>query len=205
MILDLTRDSFWFLSDILGEFFDVIVLSLALGYIFSDMFQPQPVHSTHYDPIAALRNRRKNNFIFAVAVTAPAVILHELMHKVVAVSFGIHATFYAAYGWLILGILLKAFGSPILFFVPGFVAHGAAPPFVQMLVSIAGPLTNCALWLIARMLFMRSASLGISKKYLSYLFMTSRVNMFLFFFNMIPIPPFDGGQFVVALLALLFG
>ena len=92
MVLGFTRDS---LLGIFGlklpvpllEIVDIIIISLALGYIFKDFFRkPAPIE---YDPLTHYKNQRKDNFKFAILVTAPAVVLHELGHKVVAMIFGV--------------------------------------------------------------------------------------------------------------------
>ncbi len=169
-----------------SEILDMAIMTAILGYIFMDMFK-RPMHD--YNPIEYLKNKKKSDFWFAVAVTAPAVILHELGHKFVALSFGLEATFHAAYSWLIMGVLLKIILG-FVFFIPGYVTHqGFATPLQHSLIAFAGPLLNLILW--QGSIFALKNKM-LPKKHDALLFMTSRINMFLFFFNMIPIPPFDG-------------
>ena len=77
-----------------------------------------------------------------------------------------------------------------MFFVPGFVSIGGYGTHLQYAITaLAGPLLNLALWLGA------SYWLKIKryrKKYYLLLLLTKRINMFLFIFNMLPIPGFDG-------------
>lgn len=192
MILSLTRDT---ILQALGiaiptpilEILDVIVISLALGFIFKDIFKaPAPVN---YDPLHDWKNKAKNNFKFALMVTAPAVVLHEAGHKFVAMAFGIPATFYASYGFLILGVILRALNFGFIFFVPGFVSHGPAPVFQSTLISLSGPAVNLLIWIFSSLALKSSK---IESKYRPFFILTKKINMFLFIFNMIPIPPFDG-------------
>jgi Zn-dependent protease len=190
MILDFTRDTLLGLSGagiplFLLEAIDIVIIALALGFIFKDFFRkPAPAE---YDPLA--HHNSKGNFKFAMAVTAPAVVLHELGHKIVAMAFGIQSQLYASYGFLLLGIMLRLMGSPFLFFVPGFVSHAPSTPAVGILISLAGPFVNLCLWLGSSALLKYTK---IPHKFRQILIPTAKINMFLFIFNMIPIPPFDG-------------
>ena len=135
---------------------------------------------------------------------APAIILHEFGHKFVAMAFGLQATFHAAYFWLGLGVVLKLMGTGFIFFVPAYVAHSYTNSAVASLfVAGAGPFVNLAIWLGAT--GWKKYGKVKSHKVLSLLHITAKVNMFLFFFNMIPIPPFDGSTFFRALLAIITG
>ncbi|MBW2994982.1 hypothetical protein KY312_01380 [Candidatus Woesearchaeota archaeon] len=192
MVLGFTRDT---ILGTLGlklpvpllELIDIVIISLALGYIFKDFFKaPTP---TDYDPLVHYKNQKKNDFKFALLVTAPAVVLHELGHKLVAMSFGVTSQLYASYGFLLLGIIIRIMNFPFLFFVPGFVSHAPASMGVSTLISFAGPFVNLVLWIGSKMIL---KFVKLDTKYRSILIVSSKVNMFLFFFNMIPVPPFDG-------------
>jgi len=177
----------------LGELIDFIFMSFIVGYIFSDFFVQGKIRKV-FDIRAIL---------FAAAVTAPAIILHELSHKFAAMSFGLSATFHAAYPWLMVGVILKALSPGFIFFVPAYVLiHGTSTPLTQTVVSVAGPLMNLVLFLIAWAVL----ALKIIKNSTGILFLkiTRRINGFLFVFNMIPIPGFDGFQFFSGLYKLVF-
>ena len=165
----------------LWELFDVIIMTLAVGYIFSDMFKSA-----------------KNPFLFSCLATAPALIVHELFHKFVALSFGLDATFHAAYFWLILGLLLKFVNFGFMFFVPAYVSIGGVglTPLASAAVSFAGPGANLLLFLTSWALLQQK-----TLKTSTYLFLqvTKQINLFLFAFNMLPIPGFDGLKFYQAL------
>ncbi len=103
------------------EIFDVVVMTIAVGYIFMH-FLKKPVHSPDY----YLKGRGFDweTFKMACWVTAPALILHELAHKFVALGFGFNAVFHAAYIFLAIGVILRLAGSNFIFFVPAYVAIG---------------------------------------------------------------------------------
>ncbi|MCK5107843.1 MAG: hypothetical protein KAQ83_03890 [Nanoarchaeota archaeon] len=87
------------------EILDIVIMSLAMGFIFKDVFK-KPGHA--YDPINYYKkNFNWDDFKFAVMVTAPAVILHEFGHKFTAIAFGATATFNAAYLFLAIGLVMK--------------------------------------------------------------------------------------------------
>ncbi|MBI4918427.1 M50 family metallopeptidase [archaeon] len=174
------------------ELIDVVVMTLAVGFIFMDVFrQTKYYYGLNWQDLK-----------FSCMVTAPAIILHELMHKLAAVSFGLNATFHAAYEWLFLGIFLKLLGG-FVFFVPGYVSmSGLIHPYQNLIISFAGPGTNLILYL---------ASAGIlkykkisNKKHYSILVLTRYINGFLFILNMIPLPFFDGGHVFQSLIQIFF-
>ena len=188
----------------LSEIIDLIAMTVFVGYVFSDMI---PVRRENYDPL--LHYKRSFDFEglkFAIIATAPAIILHELAHKFVAISFGLNAVFFAFYRQtftLILGaltILSKLTGFGLMLFVPGYVGiSGTGTSLQYALAALAGPLVNLALWIGAW--FMLKKRLHGKKHYL-LLVLTSRINMFLFIFNMLPIPGFDGYNFLAHLIKI---
>jgi len=171
------------------EIIDIIVMSFAVGFIFSGIFK-RPAEE-EYDPLKEPSSRFNwKDLQFAILVSVPGIILHEFGHKLVAMSFGLSATFHAQYFWLAIGIGLKLANFPFIFFVPAAVSiYGQVSPLVHSLIAFAGPGVNLVLWLGA--LFLMKIKL-VKKKYYPIVYLTSRINMFLFIFNMIPIPPFDG-------------
>ena len=175
------------------ELFDMALMTLAVGYIFSGSFAQ--VHRKHanYDPVAHYQQLRMgfdwSAIKFAMLVTAPALILHELGHKFVALAFGLFATFHAAYFWLIFGVALKYFGSNFVFFVPAYVSHGGGTALQSLLISFAGPGVNALLWGVA---WAAVRYKRLPHRWLPAAALTGKINMFLFLFNMLPIPGFDG-------------
>ncbi len=191
----------------LQEIIHIVVMSLALGFIFKDIFRA-PVSSKGYDPLARYKGKKKvfsDDFLFAIAVTAPAIVLHEFGHKFVAMAFGYNATFIAApffgipFGGVLLGVFLRLVGSPILFFIPAYVSIlGNPPPLQGAIIAFSGPAVNLILW-IGSYLAIRFIK-KLKKKQLYYLILTKKINMLLFFFNMIPIGIFDGRKVLDGLI-----
>ena len=188
----------------LKEIFDIIAMSLIVGYIFSD-FLSKFAHRSYdnYDPLAPKSRFDFTSLKFAVLATAPAIILHELGHKFVAIGFGLEATFNAAYFWLFIGLMMKMMGTGFIFFVPAYVSIGgvAIAPLHYSIVAFAGPAVNLFLWLITAFMLKNNMA---SKKYIPLLYITKRINMFLFIFNMLPIPGFDGSKVFSGLLQTIF-
>ncbi len=179
------------------EILRLVIMTLALGFIFKDILKVP----SSYDPLKK-KAINYHDFLFASIVVAPAIILHEMAHKFVAVFFGLSAEFHAHYLGLGLGIFLRLIGSPFLFFVPGFVMVEGASPLQHSIIAVAGPLMNLALW-IAAALLLRS-SLKIEGKSRMALHLTKQINMLLFIFNMLPIPGFDGYHFFTGMYQAFF-
>jgi Zn-dependent protease len=151
--------------------------------------------------------------IYFFAVVA-AIILHEISHGVVAWWFGDDTARRA--GRLTLNPIphIDPFGSvimPALGALSGIPVFGWAKPVPvnpnqmrnprrdMLIVSLAGPLTNLALMVVAAIVArsLYHPSLGIL--FLNQLPLTVQValsfavvNMFLGIFNLLPIPPLDG-------------
>jgi Zn-dependent protease len=174
------------------EIFDIILMTLVVGYVFMDTFRPAKKAE---DVLDKYMNKSSgfdwHAFWFAAMVTAPAIILHELGHKTVALSFGLTAVFNAAYIWLVIAVVLKLAGSPFIFFVPAYVSIGGNATFMQQtIIAFAGPGVNLILFLIA--LIVLKMKDNLSTKAVHFWTLTRRINLFLFIFNIIPIPGFDG-------------
>lgn len=190
-----------------GEIIDLAIMTFFVGYIFSGLI---PVKRESYDPLIHYKKRFDfEGLKFAVMATAPAVIVHELAHKFVALGFGLDAVFYAFYRstfTLMLGIftiISKLTGFGFMFFVPGYVGIGGNGTHLQFaLTAFAGPLVNLILWLGAWYLLKNKIH---KKKHYLILLLTSRINMFLFIFNMIPIPGFDGYRVFIELIRAFTG
>lgn len=163
----------------LMEFIDVIVMTLAVGFIFMDLFVPPG------------SKFNKKALLFAILVTAPAIIFHELGHKLIALAFGYTATFHAAYIWLAIGVALKLMRTGFIFFVPGYVSIGGAAVagLPMAMTALAGPAINAILFLTALGVLKYSRPKG---KTAMFWIVTKQINGFLFVFNMLPIPLFDG-------------
>ena len=140
-------------------------------------------------------------FRIAVIVTAPGLLFHELGHKFAALALGLTATFHAAYFWLAIGVVLRLMNFKWIFFVPAFVALGGDFTVVQgTITAFAGPGMNLLLFLVA----WAALKWGkFSQRTFSLLYFTKQINLFLFVFNLLPIPPFDGFKFFSGLVKII--
>ena len=181
-----------------NEIIDIVIMSFAIGFIFSGIFKREPTEG--YDPLKFYQKSGIwEDVKYATMIAAPAVALHELAHKFVALAFGATATLHAPYFMYAIVVLLKLMNFPLLFFVGGYVSHTALPPLGSSLVAIAGPLMNLILWGAAWSLVNFKL---IKRKYYRTFIYIAKLNMFLFIFNMIPIPGFDGYHFFDSIIRL---
>ena len=176
----------------LAEIIDIVIMTFVIGFIFKDVFRHQPKVQV-ITPDYYLKQKKGFNWTdlwFAAAIVAPSVILHEFGHKFVALANGMTASFHAAYTWLVIGIILKLVSAGFIFFVPAYVAiSGTGTPLQLAGISFAGPAVNLVLWL-GGLALMKTTKL--KRGAYRFVFLVSRINMFLFIFNMLPIPGFDG-------------
>ena len=218
-----------------GEGIDLVFMTLILGYLFKDVFKrparaprekqvytleqgPNGTYEfSHGAPFLDLKDYLStgkrgwhDDLLFAMAVTAPAIVLHEFAHKGAALLAGLSATFHASYGGLFMGLLMK-WVLGFIVFVPAYVsisapqaAAGIASAMPSQLtfglIALAGPATNLVLWLLARFALENRVLRG----YEQALVLVRELNRMLFFFNMLPIPGFDGFQFYSAVFRTLF-
>jgi len=196
----------------LNELLDVILMTLAIGFVFKDTFMPRRPHiidTDNYDPVAHYRSIGTRydlgGFVLAIIITAPAILFHELGHKLVAIGYGLTAEFHAAYFWLGIGIVLKLLNFGFIFFVPAYVSiSGVSTPLQSSMIALAGPGVNFILFITPFLLMKSKTFVKRYKKYLAIIFMTSRINLFLFAFNMLPIPMFDGWTIYSGLIKTFF-
>jgi Zn-dependent protease len=189
----------------LSEVIDIIVMTVAIGYIFSKVFRRSP--TADYDPLEYYKKSGLLEDIkYGAIIAAPAVVLHEFAHKFMAMAFGATATLHAPslfgipYGWYIAVIVMIHLNFPIIFLVGGYVSHTPLAAFPSALVSIAGPLTNLILWVGGIFLIKNRV---IPRKHYATVGMISKLNMFFFIFNMLPLPGFDGWNFLSALFNVI--
>lgn len=186
------------------EIVDIVLMSVIVGFILKDLFMPRK--KTVYEPLDQFKSGKVwavQGLWLSIIVTAPAIILHEFGHKFMAISFGMSAVFKAAYTWLGIGFILKLF-TGFIFFVPAYVEItniANASPLQLSIVAFAGPAVNLILWLSTLFLYQ---NVKINPKYLPFVILTSKINMLLFVFNMLPIPGFDGFKVYSGILQTLF-
>lgn len=167
------------------EVVEILVTILVLGFIFERLLQ-----------IPQSRRKIWERTLIASAVLSPAVVLHELAHKFVALYFNCSAVYNMYFLGLMIGVVLKLIGSPVLFFIPAFVSiTGQMTRNAVFWISIAGPLTNLLIYLMARLLLPR-----MREEMAFYTYVVSKVNLYLFLFNLLPFPYTDGYQALNALV-----
>lgn len=143
--------------------------------------------------------------------------IHEYAHAALAYKFGDNTA--KKQGRLTLNPIkhIDLVGSiimPILAFTSGFMLIGWAKPVPvnrsnfknihrdDAIVSFAGPLSNFALAVLAYILYTFLINIGIELNVtLTNIFrLTILFNVFLFCFNLLPIPPLDGSHILYDLL-----
>jgi Zn-dependent protease len=127
--------------------------------------------------------------VYLVAL-APAFLLHEIAHKVVARKFGCWAEFRASPSGLRFGVLLAAILG-IVFMAPGAVmvaGHTTRSQFGK--IALAGPVTNVVLWSIGLLAIL----LGAAEYTVGEVILKPWLwgNAVLALFNMLPFGPLDG-------------
>lgn len=178
------------------ELLDLVIMVVGLGYIFMGTMQrPRAAE------IVASPGFDWQGFLWAILITAPAIVLHELAHKFVALFFDLVAVFHASYFGLGIGIFLRLIQSPFIIFVPGYVSIQGATPLESAVTAFVGPGMNLLLFVAAWCFLTYARRLTYHQKFLLYA--TKQINLFLFLFNMIPLPPFDGFHVVSGLFTFL--
>ncbi len=183
-----------------GEIIDIVIMIAAVGFILMGFFKSAV---NFYKSRIPKPGFDWESFKFSIIVTAPAVLLHELAHKFVAIAFGIDAVFHAAYTFLGIGMVLKMMNVGFIFFVPGYVSISQGASHLQTaLIAGAGPFTNLAIALLA--IGMMKFQKDMSRRARAIWQMTKIINLFLFVFNMLPFWIFDGNKFFSGLYHAFF-
>jgi Zn-dependent protease len=157
----------------------------------------------------------------AIALAATAIILHELAHGYAALALGDETALRSGRlslnplrhvdrtGTILLpGILLASqlltVGRVLFMFgwakpVPVDPSHFRAPRQMMALVALAGPMMNFALAFLAAHIFRLSHLsdfvAGAAAQFIEF-------NLILGLFNLVPVPPLDGGRIAVGILPL---
>jgi Zn-dependent protease len=127
--------------------------------------------------------------LVAFVSTTTGFFLHEMAHKFVAQRYGCWAEFRYSQQGLLIALLLSALAG-FLFAAPGAVyIAGRIDERQNGIISIAGPLTNVTVALLAIPLLILTSGVIASGFYTVIFF-----NSFLAIFNMIPVMPLDGAK-----------
>ncbi len=157
-------------------------------------------------------------FALSIIVLLFSVILHEVMHGLVALKFGDHTAQNAGrltlnpiphidlFGTILLPALLIFTGSPILF---GWAKPVPVNPLSftnirrgEFMVSLAGILANFGLATLAAVLYHLLNATPQNFPFLvgAILQFTVKINLVLGVFNLFPIPPLDGSKVLLSQL-----
>ena len=114
------------------------------------------------------------------------------------------------FGTVLLPLLMLAAGGPVFAFakpVPVYLNNLKHPKRDELLVALAGPLSNALLALAAALigyvllpLLARQAPMSLLYSLFSFFMTFIVVNLSLAFFNLIPLPPLDGSSILVPFL-----
>ncbi len=151
-------------------------------------------------------------FLFGVIVFS--VIVHEVMHGVAAEWLGDKTARYAGrltlnpiphidpVGSVLLPLIFTLTNSPIFFGwakpVPYNPYNLRFPKWGEAIVALAGPLSNLGIAVFCALLLKLNLFLGLTP----LLLMAVSVNVMLFLFNLIPVPPLDGSKIIPPFLPM---
>jgi Zn-dependent protease len=138
-------------------------------------------------------------FFRLVAILIISIVIHELAHGVAALSQG-DDTPHREGHMTINPVVHMGYESLIFLCVAG-IAWGSMPVSPQkfrhprwsdILVSAAGPVSNLVLGSLCIIAIIATQRNSVSMVSQEFLYMAARINMMLFLFNLLPIPPLDG-------------
>lgn len=151
--------------------------------------------------------------LFLIIVIMFSAVIHEVMHGVAANRLGDPTARLAGrltlnpiphldlFGSIILPVVLALSQSPIFFGwakpVPYNPYNLRPGRFSEAIVAFAGPASNLVIALIVGTIL---RFMDVDSVFSAILFMVVLVNVMLFLFNLIPVPPLDGSKILSALL-----
>ena len=156
--------------------------------------------------------------VFAILSFVPAIVFHEVAHGFAAYKLGDPTAKRAGrlsmnplkhvdpFGTVILPLCMLAMNGPVFGYakpVPYNPAYFKNPKTGDVVVGIAGPAANLAMAVLAGAtswaLYGQAPSLAAQSEVFSYFYlmflpMFALINLYLLFFNLLPIPPLDGSS-----------
>lgn len=160
-------------------------------------------------------------FIDAVALIV-GIVIHESAHALAAYVLGDKTArsrgrvslnplaHIDPFGTVLLPLLMLAAGGPVFAFakpVPVYLNNLKHPKRDELLVALAGPLSNALLALAAALIgyvllptLAGQAPMNLLYSLFSFFMTFIVVNLSLAFFNLIPLPPLDGSSILVPFL-----
>jgi len=156
--------------------------------------------------------------LFIIAIIMFSAVIHEVMHGVAADWLGDPTARLAGrltlnpiphidmVGSIILPVVLALSSSSFLFGwakpVPYNPYNLRPGRFSEAIVAAAGPLSNLAIALVVGAILQFAP---VSEVLFALLFAIVLVNVMLFLFNLIPIPPLDGSKILASILPASLG
>ncbi len=139
-------------------------------------------------------------FLFSyISLIIVSITVHELAHGFAAIYQGDDTP--RVTGHITLNPVVHMGWHSIIFLCLGGIAWGQMPvnpskfrsKYGDVIVSAAGPLSNLALAFLF-VLFLKLSFTPFAASFFSedFLYMAARINITLFLFNLLPIPPLDG-------------
>ena len=138
-------------------------------------------------------------FFRLVAILIISIVIHELAHGVAALSQGDDTPHQE--GHMTINPVVHMGYESLIFLCVAGIAWGSMPVsphkfrhprWSDILVSAAGPLSNLVLGSLCITLIIATGRNSVPMVSQEFLFMAAQINMMLFLFNLLPIPPLDG-------------
>jgi len=156
-------------------------------------------------------------FLFFFIIIVPSAIIHEYAHGFAADWLGDPTARNAGrltldprahidiFGTILMPILLLVVSAGNFMFayaepVPYNPYNFTNQKWGEAIVAAAGPASNVALAIIFALLIRFSGVLSLSQTFIELSFGIVILNLFLAFFNLVPIPPLDGSKILPRLL-----
>ncbi len=151
----------------------------------------------------------------AIVILLFSIILHEVMHGYAALRFGDHTAqdlgrltlnpipHIDPIGSIALPALMMYIGGPIIGWakpVPVNPLRFSNIKQGELVVALAGVVSNFALALIAVLLYHLTSNMDLPTSLINLFRFAFTVNLILAIFNLLPIPPLDGSKVLMSFL-----
>ncbi|MET1160810.1 MAG: site-2 protease family protein [Thermoprotei archaeon] len=145
-------------------------------------------------------------YVIVTAAVTLAVIPHELAHRWCARVMGSYSRYVLSPIGLVLTLITAIPWLPFKIIMPGFTLvspHRYDPLYLKRLMgltSYVGPLINivvASISLVSALLILKAGIVAPVMLFLLLFFSVSaRINAWLAFFNLLPVPPLDGSKII---------